>query len=107
MIDGVAFAPHGYTERYTLEMARAAANKGNPDKNNPTAIIGNNGHTLESANKEIAAGFADMITFGRPYISNPDLPERFARGIELAAIAPHEDWWNKPVGKRVHECVGV
>ena len=100
-MDGVDFAPHGRTERYTLERARAAANKGNPDKNNPTAIIGNNGHTQESANKEISAGFADMITFGRPYISNPDLPERFAQGIELAPPAPMEDWWSKPVGMRV------
>ena len=101
-MDGVTFGFHKLTERYTLERARAAANKGNPDKNNPTAIIGNNGHTQESANKEISAGFADMITFGRPYISNPDLPERFAKGIELAPAAPYEDWWSKPVGIRVY-----
>ena len=80
MLDGIAFGFHQLTERYTLERARLHANKGNPDKDNPTAIIGNNGHTQESANKEISAGNADMITFGRPYITNPDLPERFAKG---------------------------
>ena len=30
------------------------------------------------------AGRADAISFGRPFISNPDLPARFAKGLPLA-----------------------
>jgi len=30
------------------------------------------------------AGKADAISFGRPFISNPDLPKRFAKGVALA-----------------------
>ena len=47
----------------------------------------------KSANKEIGEGNADLISIGRPYISNPDLPERFRDGIELAPIAEYGDWW--------------
>ena len=40
------------------------------------------------ANRLIEAGLADLIAFGRPYIANPDLVERFATGQALAEI----DW---------------
>ncbi|MEM8788639.1 MAG: alkene reductase [Pseudomonadota bacterium] len=36
----------------------------------------------------IAEGRADAITFGRPFISNPDLPERFRHG---AALTPPDE----------------
>jgi 2,4-dienoyl-CoA reductase-like NADH-dependent reductase (Old Yellow Enzyme family) len=29
-------------------------------------------------------GQADAISFGRPFISNPDLPQRFVAGLALA-----------------------
>ena len=58
--------------------------------------MGNVGHTLKSANKEIGNGNADFILFGRPYMSNPDLPEHFAQGVELAPPPEEcEDWWTK------------
>ena len=28
-------------------------------------------------------GDADLVAFGKPFISNPDLAERFAQGVEL------------------------
>lgn len=34
--------------------------------------------TKETANKAITEGYADLVSFGVPYISNPDLVERFA-----------------------------
>jgi N-ethylmaleimide reductase len=37
------------------------------------------------AEAAIAAGEADLVAFGVPYIANPDLPERFARGAPLNA----------------------
>jgi 2,4-dienoyl-CoA reductase-like NADH-dependent reductase (Old Yellow Enzyme family) len=35
--------------------------------------------TQERGNRLIKTGLADSIAFGRPYITNPDLPERFSR----------------------------
>lgn len=39
--------------------------------------------TVESSAQAIAAGKADMAGFGRSFISNPDLPQRIARGTPL------------------------
>ena len=96
-MDGESAGFHQMHARYTLERTRKNVNKGNPDKANPTAVVGNTGYTLESANDQIYAGFADMITFGRPYMSNPDLPERFAKGIPLEPELPRQYWWKHAV----------
>ena len=32
------------------------------------------------------AGLADLIAFGRPFIANPDLPDRIANGWPLNAV---------------------
>jgi N-ethylmaleimide reductase len=42
-------------------------------------------------------GKADLIAFGRPYIANPDLPERFAAGVELAE-SNMETWYAGELG---------
>jgi len=49
------------------------------------AYMANNGYDLELANKVLAAGEADLIAFGKLFISNPDLVERFKRGAPLNA----------------------
>ena len=43
--------------------------------------------TLGAAEAAVSSGHADMIAFGRPFISNPDLVERFAKNIPLAEEA--------------------
>lgn len=45
--------------------------------------VANEGFTLESAQAVLDAGEADAVSFGRPFISNPDLPERFRAGKPL------------------------
>jgi N-ethylmaleimide reductase len=40
-------------------------------------LIANVEMTQERGNRLIKTGLADSIAFGRPYIANPDLPERF------------------------------
>jgi 2,4-dienoyl-CoA reductase-like NADH-dependent reductase (Old Yellow Enzyme family) len=45
--------------------------------------IANEGFTLESAQATLAAGEADAIAWGKLYIANPDLAERFAAGAAL------------------------
>lgn len=42
--------------------------------------IANNGYDLTLANEALEMGRADMISFGRPFIGNPDLVERLKRG---------------------------
>ena len=48
-------------------------------------IMANGGLTLESARALLDAGDADLVSFGAPYIANPDLVERFRQGLPLAA----------------------
>jgi N-ethylmaleimide reductase len=50
-------------------------------------LIANVGMTVERANRLIEAGLADSIAFGRPYIANPDLPERFLAGAKLNEVS--------------------
>jgi N-ethylmaleimide reductase len=46
----------------------------------------NNGYTLEMAVDAISSGYADLVAFGRFYISNPDLVERFKQNAPLNEI---------------------
>ncbi|MCF3946226.1 alkene reductase [Acidiphilium sp. AL] len=45
--------------------------------------IANERFTRETAEQAIAAGEADAVAFGKPFIANPDLPERFAQNLPL------------------------
>ncbi len=47
-------------------------------------IIAAGGFTRASALDVVEAGHADMVAFGRRFISNPDLPERLRRDLPLA-----------------------
>ena len=47
------------------------------------AYMANNGYDLALADKVLAAGAADLIAFGKLFISNPDLVERLERGAPL------------------------
>jgi N-ethylmaleimide reductase len=47
------------------------------------AYMANNGYDVELAAKVLAAGSADLIAFGKPFISNPDLVERLKTGAPL------------------------
>lgn len=44
----------------------------------------NNGYDLDLAQQALASGRADLVAFGRPYISNPDLVRRLREGLPLA-----------------------
>lgn len=47
-------------------------------------IILSGGYTLERAEYELEKGIANLIAFGKPFISNPDLVERFVNGWLLS-----------------------
>lgn len=44
-------------------------------------------NTPASAREALQAGWADLIGFGRPFVANPDLPERLR---QHAPLAEHE-----------------
>jgi 2,4-dienoyl-CoA reductase-like NADH-dependent reductase (Old Yellow Enzyme family) len=46
-------------------------------------LILNSDYTLAKAEAALAAGQADAITFGRPFLANPDLPRRLAERLPL------------------------
>lgn len=50
--------------------------------------LANNGYDLQLASARVSEGKADLVAFGRPFISNPDLVERLKRGAALAALNP-------------------
>lgn len=47
-------------------------------------FIVNGGYDAATAAEAIANGAADLVSFGRPFIANPDLVDRLRRGIPLA-----------------------
>ena len=47
------------------------------------AYVANNGYDFDLATKVLAEGAADLIAFGKPFISNPDLVERLKKGAPL------------------------
>ena len=49
----------------------------------PGVLITAGNFTADSARQMVADGHADIIAFGRSFISNPDLPERVRRGAEF------------------------
>src|ERR1700758_3007457 len=47
------------------------------------AYVANNGYHFDLAPKVVNEGAADLIAFGKPFISNPDLVERLKQGAPL------------------------
>ena len=63
-------------------------------------LVLNSDYTAEQAAADIASGRCDAVSFGRPFISNPDLVERFRIGAELApnVNAPRSWYFPGPEG---------
>lgn len=49
------------------------------------AILLSGGYDRDRAEADLQSGAADLIAFGRPFIANPDLAQRFKTGAPLAA----------------------
>ncbi len=60
--------------------------------------IANEKYTFEQANQVIAAGEADAVGFGKLWIANPDLVERFQTGAELNQPDPETFYTHGPEG---------
>lgn len=85
LMDGLDFGFHGLGNPMTLAEFRAIF---------PAPIIGNCGYTQETAEAAIKEGYADLIAFGRSYISNPDLVERFAHNWPLNPLSDVSVWYS-------------
>lgn len=84
IMDGLAFGFHEKGEPMTLAEFRPIYQG---------IIIGNCGYTKEAAEERIAEGNADLIAFGRPFITNPDLPERFKNNWPLNPAEDMSLWY--------------
>lgn len=62
------------------------------------AYIANEGFTQETAEQVISSGEADAVCFGRLFIANPDLPERFAKNAPLNPPDPQTFYAPGPQG---------
>jgi len=51
-------------------------------------LVVNDSYDCEEAGRVVAAGEAAAVSFGRPFIANPDLVERFREGKALASFDP-------------------
>ena len=60
------------------------------------ALILNSDFTAAEAEAAIEGGRCDAVSFGRPYISNPDLAERIRGGAEWAANVDAPQSWYLP-----------
>lgn len=90
VVDGETFGLHEFGKPMTLSEFRSVFTG---------PIIGNGGYDKASAEAAIDDGRADMIAFGRPYISNPDLVERYRNNWPLALKAEVSDWYT-PAGSK-------
>jgi 2,4-dienoyl-CoA reductase-like NADH-dependent reductase (Old Yellow Enzyme family) len=61
-------------------------------------LFANENYTREQAEEIVASGQADAVAFGKLFIANPDLPERFARGAALNAPNPDTFYAPGPKG---------
>ena len=85
VLDGLGFGFHGLGEPMTLQEFRDVWDG---------PLMGNCGYTKLTAEAAIENGDADLISFGRPYISNPDLVERFANNWPLNPPADQKIWYS-------------
>ncbi|KAJ0405492.1 hypothetical protein ATCC90586_000155 [Pythium insidiosum] len=89
LLDGFGFGYHDKCRLLTLFDAKKAF-KG--------TVIAQNSYTRDIAEGAIRSGAADAVGFGRLYISNPDLAERFENDWPLNADASYDDYWNSSKG---------
>ena len=85
VVDGLEFGFHELGPPMTAEEFRQVFTG---------PLMANCGYNRETAAASIRQGHADLISFGRPFLSNPDLVERFAHGWPLNPPADQNVWYS-------------
>lgn len=84
VMDGLAFGFHEQGEPFTLGDVRSLYTG---------LVIGNCGYDAELAARRITENEADLVAFGRPFITNPDLPARILKGYPLEPSEDMSRWY--------------
>jgi N-ethylmaleimide reductase len=63
-------------------------------------LICNVGLTREIGEGMLRSGTTDLLAFGRPFISNPDLADRLINNWPLNPDAEYADWWTVGYGAK-------
>ncbi|GAB9463918.1 hypothetical protein Gpo141_00001364 [Globisporangium polare] len=89
ILDGFGFGRHDKCRLLTAMDAKAHF-KG--------TVLANNSYSRDIAEGVVRSGAADFVSFGRPYISTPDLAERFEKDLPLNADASYAVYWDASKG---------
>ncbi len=84
IMDGLAFGFHEKGDPMTLAEFKEIYHG---------LIMGNCGYTKEDAQQRLSNSVADLAAFGRPWISNPDLVERFKNNWPLNDFEDMTLWY--------------
>jgi 2,4-dienoyl-CoA reductase-like NADH-dependent reductase (Old Yellow Enzyme family) len=71
------------------------------------AYIANEGFTQQTAEQVLAAGEADAVAFGRLFLANPDLPERFRENAPLNNPHPETFYGQGSKGYTDYPCLAT
>ncbi|MCB0334837.1 MAG: alkene reductase [Bdellovibrionales bacterium] len=85
VLDGLAFGFHQLGEPLTLKDFKAVY---------PGILMANCGYTKEAGEEVVQAGHAELVSYGRPFINNPDLVERFANDYQLNETYDMSTWYS-------------
>ena len=85
VVDGLAFGFHGLGEPMLLSEFRKVFHG---------PLMGNCGYTREDADARVRSGDADLIAFGRDFMSTPDLVERFRNNWPLNPPSDMSVWYS-------------
>ena len=81
-----AISPMGLAYLHVIRMKAGVDNIKLANDHFTGPIILNDSYDLDRAQKALGSGQGDAVSFGRHYISNPDLVERFKTGAELTPV---------------------
>ncbi|KAJ0400898.1 hypothetical protein P43SY_004510 [Pythium insidiosum] len=91
ILDGEGFGYHNKCRLVTAHDAKNAFQG---------VVFASSSYTRDIAEGAIRSGSADAVGFGRPFISNPDLVERFRNDWPLAPPATHDVFWDPAKGDK-------
>jgi N-ethylmaleimide reductase len=81
VVEGQTGGPRDFAP-FDFDAMRERFKRGNPNG----AWMVNNGYNRQMALDVVAGGRADLVAFGRPFISNPDLVQRLRADAPLTRI---------------------